>query len=139
MKAMQGALAAAPFVLVTSAVLILPASLLGHAGWPAGWAVVALVAAVAMGGSGWLAARRPRSFKVRRQGVVAAREKKQPIIDAVGSVAFFAYLISWFATVWIANFYMSLYNRLRLDIKHENVTIAVEQTALGEGATPPGR
>lgn len=108
MKAMQGALAAAPFVLVTSAVLILPASLLGHAGWPAGWAVVALVAAVAMGGSGWLAARRPRSFKVRRQGVVAAREKKQPIIDAVGSVAFFAYLISWFAFIPIDVFFLQL-------------------------------
>lgn len=40
------------------------------------------------------------------------------------------YLISWFALVWIANFYMSLYNRLRLDIKHENVAIAVDQVAL---------
>ncbi len=37
------------------------------------------------------------------------------------------YLISWFALVWIANIYMSLFNRLRLDIKHENVTIAVDQ------------
>ena len=40
------------------------------------------------------------------------------------------YLVAWFATVWVANFYMSLYNRLRLDIKHENVAIAVEQVAL---------
>ena len=40
------------------------------------------------------------------------------------------YLVSWFAVVWVANFYMSLYNRLRLDIKHENVSIAVEQEAL---------
>ena len=40
------------------------------------------------------------------------------------------YLIAWFALVWVANFYMSLYNRLRLDIKHENVAIAVEQTAV---------
>lgn len=40
------------------------------------------------------------------------------------------YLIAWFALVWIANVYMSLFNRLRLDIKHENVSIAVEQTAL---------
>lgn len=40
------------------------------------------------------------------------------------------YLIAWFALVWIANIYMSLYNRLRLDIKHENVSIAVEQEAL---------
>jgi hypothetical protein len=38
------------------------------------------------------------------------------------------YLVSWFALVWIANVYMSFFNRLRLDIKHENVTIAVDQT-----------
>ena len=40
------------------------------------------------------------------------------------------YAISWFALVWVANVYMNLYNRLRLDIKHENVSIAVEQVAL---------
>ena len=42
------------------------------------------------------------------------------------------YLIAWFALVWVANFYMSLYNRLRLDIKHENVEIAVEQAVVEE-------
>ncbi|MEO6801841.1 MAG: hypothetical protein ABI197_01205 [Granulicella sp.] len=35
------------------------------------------------------------------------------------------YLVSWFALVWVANFYMSLFNRLRLDIKHENVEIEI--------------
>lgn len=40
------------------------------------------------------------------------------------------YIVGWFALVWIANVYMSLFNRLRLDIKHENVTIAVEQSEL---------
>ena len=42
------------------------------------------------------------------------------------------YVIAWFSLVWIANVYMSIFNLLRLDIKHENVTIAVEQTALPE-------
>ncbi len=37
------------------------------------------------------------------------------------------YMIAWFALVWIANVYMSAFNRLRLDIKHENVVIAAEQ------------
>ena len=37
------------------------------------------------------------------------------------------YLLAWFALVYLANFYMSLYNRLRLEIKHENVVIAAEQ------------
>ena len=40
------------------------------------------------------------------------------------------YVVAWFGAVWVANFYMSLYNRLRLDIKHENVAIAVEQEIL---------
>ena len=37
------------------------------------------------------------------------------------------YLLAWFALVWVANIYMSIFNRLRLDIKHENVVIATEQ------------
>ena len=37
------------------------------------------------------------------------------------------YLISWFALVWMANVYMSIFNRLRLEIKHENVVIATDE------------
>lgn len=37
------------------------------------------------------------------------------------------YVLAEFALVFVANMYMSLYNRLRLDIKHENVAIAVEE------------
>jgi hypothetical protein len=37
------------------------------------------------------------------------------------------YLVSWFALVWIANIYMSVFNRLRLEIKHENVAIATDE------------
>ena len=37
------------------------------------------------------------------------------------------FVIAEFALVWIANIYMSGYNRLRLDIKAENLSIA-EQT-----------
>lgn len=33
------------------------------------------------------------------------------------------YLVAFFALVWVANQYMSIYNRLRLDIKHEQVEI----------------
>lgn len=46
------------------------------------------------------------------------------------------YLIAWFALVWVANVYMSFFNRLRLDIKHENVAIAVEQTKVEEDKLP---
>lgn len=37
------------------------------------------------------------------------------------------YLIGGFALVWIANQYMSIYNRLRLDIKKERVEIEVKE------------
>jgi hypothetical protein len=37
------------------------------------------------------------------------------------------YLVAWFALVWIANIYMSVFNRLRLDIKHENAQIVVTE------------
>ncbi len=37
------------------------------------------------------------------------------------------YLVGWFALVWVANVYMSAFNRLRLDIKHEHVSIATDE------------
>jgi hypothetical protein len=37
------------------------------------------------------------------------------------------YLLALFALVWVANQYMSLYNRLRLDIKHEGIAIEATQ------------
>lgn len=37
------------------------------------------------------------------------------------------YLVAWFALVWVANVYMSAFNRLRLEIKQANVSIATEQ------------
>jgi hypothetical protein len=47
------------------------------------------------------------------------------------------YLIAWFALVWIANIYMSLFNRIRLDIRHENVTIATDQIVKKKVETQP--
>ena len=37
------------------------------------------------------------------------------------------YILSFFALVWVANQYISIYNRLRLDIKHEQVEIKAEE------------
>jgi hypothetical protein len=43
------------------------------------------------------------------------------------------YLIAEFALVWVANVYMNIYSRVRLDIKRERVEIAVqEKTMNGE-------
>ena len=42
------------------------------------------------------------------------------------------YLLALFALVWIANIYMSIYNRLRLDIKHERIEIKADEQQLPE-------
>ena len=36
-------------------------------------------------------------------------------------------LLAWFTLVWVANVYMSLFGRLRLDIRRERVEIKVEE------------
>lgn len=42
------------------------------------------------------------------------------------------YLISGFSLVWIANIYMSLYNRIRIDIKAENAEAELKKEELEE-------
>jgi hypothetical protein len=41
--------------------------------------------------------------------------------------------VAWFTLVWIANVYMSLFGRLRLDIKRERVEIKIEENEAGVG------
>jgi hypothetical protein len=50
------------------------------------------------------------------------------------------YLVAGFALVWIANAYMGLFGRLRLDIKHERVEIAAKEAAVenADGEPPVG-
>ena len=42
------------------------------------------------------------------------------------------YLVGGFALVWVANQYMSLYNRLRLDIKSEKIETRIKETVAEE-------
>jgi hypothetical protein len=42
------------------------------------------------------------------------------------------YLVALFALVWIANQYMSIYNRLRLDIKSEKLEAAIKEEVVSE-------
>lgn len=44
------------------------------------------------------------------------------------------YLVALFAMVWVSNQYMSIYNRLRLDIKHENLEIKEKENGAGQKA-----
>ncbi|MBV9302051.1 MAG: hypothetical protein JOY62_02060 [Acidobacteriaceae bacterium] len=47
------------------------------------------------------------------------------------------YLISGFALVWVANVYMNLYSRVRLDIKRERVEIAAKENQKTEQEPSP--
>ena len=40
-------------------------------------------------------------------------------------------LLAWLSLVWVANVYMSLFVRLRLDIKRERVEISAEEREAG--------
>lgn len=42
------------------------------------------------------------------------------------------YLVGGFSLVWIANVYMTLYSRVRIDIKKDKTDIAVEEELLGK-------
>jgi hypothetical protein len=42
------------------------------------------------------------------------------------------YLVGGFALVWVANQYMSLYNRLRLDIKSEKIEAEIKEKIASE-------
>ncbi|MER3427649.1 MAG: hypothetical protein C4334_06055 [Pyrinomonas sp.] len=46
------------------------------------------------------------------------------------------YLIAFFALVWVANQYMSLYGRLRLDIRRERLDIEAKQVEAEELQDP---
>jgi hypothetical protein len=41
-------------------------------------------------------------------------------------------ILAWFSLVWVANLYMSLFGRLRLDIKRERVEIKAEELEVKE-------
>jgi hypothetical protein len=47
------------------------------------------------------------------------------------------YLISLFALVWVANVYMNVYARVRLDIKRERVEIAAQEKTMDQSNSAP--
>src|SRR5689334_6386197 len=48
------------------------------------------------------------------------------------------YLISGFALVWVANVYMNIYARVRLEIKRERVEIAEKEQTINNGEAATG-
>ena len=51
------------------------------------------------------------------------------------------YVVAWFSLVWVANVYMSAFNRLRLGIKQTHVSIATDEAVKEKvtGSDPAGQ
>lgn len=84
---------------VSTLLLLLPAATLGAAVWPAGLALVAVSSAVQLAGNLALATWRPAHFRVRQQSVVAAKDRGQPVADAVGSAILIGFGVAWMAFI----------------------------------------
>jgi protein-S-isoprenylcysteine O-methyltransferase Ste14 len=109
MPVLKGLIAPVPLILVTAALLLGTAGLaFGVWVWPRAWVFLAVYGALSLGGSATLAVVRPASFQVRQQGLVAAKEKGQPLIDAVGSVFYALCIMAWLAFVPIDVFRLRL-------------------------------
>jgi protein-S-isoprenylcysteine O-methyltransferase Ste14 len=84
---------------VGAVLLLAPAAALGTWIWPAGIAFVTANAAIQLAGNLALAIRRPAHFHIRQQNVVAARDRGQPRIDAIGSAILVGFGIAWMAFI----------------------------------------
>lgn len=102
--------ASLPAVLLIAVLLLVPAALIrgGPWLWPRGLGFVGLFGAIFLTGNLALARFRPEHLSVRRQGVVARRERKQPWLDAVGSAATNGFALAWLVFVPVDVFRLHL-------------------------------
>lgn len=109
MRAVNGLVRGVATVAPFAAALLVPAGLAAGAWtWPRGWIFVAVFGGLVIAGSTALAVFRPASFEVRRQGLVARRDQKQPWLDAVGSVIYMLFLLGWVAFIPLDVFVLRL-------------------------------
>lgn len=100
MQVLKGLLAPLPLIVVAAVLVLVPAGLAGGSWpWPRGLGFLAAFGVASMAGSASLAVVAPASFRVRQQGIVAAKAKRQPLIDAVGSVFYALYMAAWLAFI----------------------------------------
>lgn len=100
MRGLRGALSPLPMLAVMAAVLLGTAGLFGGVwAWPTAWIFLAGFGGGSAFASGLLAALRPASFRVRQQGLLARAEKQQPLIDALGLLAYLTFALGWFAFI----------------------------------------
>jgi protein-S-isoprenylcysteine O-methyltransferase Ste14 len=101
MRMLRGLLAGLAQVALVAVLLLVPAGLApgGTWVWSHGLWFVGVYGAITLASTAGLSVLRPETFKVRQEGVVAARAKKQPLIDAVGSAALVVFAGGWLAFI----------------------------------------
>jgi protein-S-isoprenylcysteine O-methyltransferase Ste14 len=109
LAALKGLLAPLPLFAVIAALLLLTAGMFGGVWvWPRAWTFLAVFGLASACASALLATLAPASFQVRQQGMVAGREKRQPLIDALGLLFYAACLAAWMAFIPIDVFRLKL-------------------------------
>jgi protein-S-isoprenylcysteine O-methyltransferase Ste14 len=110
MRVVEGVLAGLAAVLPIAAILLVSAAITpgGTLVWVRALWFLATYGAIAIIGNILLATLRPDNFRTRQQGVVAAKARKQPAIDAVGSVIFLVYASAWLVFIPVDVFWLHL-------------------------------
>jgi protein-S-isoprenylcysteine O-methyltransferase Ste14 len=128
-------------LLIFSGPLVLPLAFIpgDHWRWPTGWSFLAVYAVVAIGGSVALAKWRPESFKVRLQGFVARKEQKQPLVDAVGLIAYVAYIVAWIAFIPVDVFVLKLLPIPSATVSALGALVSIAGMVLGQLAVAENR
>ena len=109
MTLIRGLVAPLPMVGIVAVLLLVPAGVLGGAWvWPRAWVFLAVFAGCGVGASGLMAVLRPASFQVRRQGLIARPEARQPLVDALGSIFYLGCLMAWLAFIPLDVFRLKL-------------------------------
>lgn len=113
MRAIEGLRAGLKAALPMAALLLIPAGLApgGTWAWPQGLWFVGVYGTATVLGHVALAVQRPVNFKVRQESVVAGKDRKQPLIDAVGAALLVAYAVAWLAFIPLDVFVLHLLPR----------------------------
>jgi protein-S-isoprenylcysteine O-methyltransferase Ste14 len=106
----DGVLAALRGSLMIGIPLLVPAGLVpaGTWLWLHGLSFVGVHGAISLAGNVALVSRRPDHFRVRQQGVVASRDRQQPLIDAVGAAMLVGFGVAWLIFIPIDVFHLHL-------------------------------
>ena len=97
-------------VLTVAVLLLIPAGLVpgGTWVWSHGLWWVGVYGVIALAGNVVIASFRPEHFAVRQQSVVAKKERKQPLADAVGSAALLGFGAAWLIFIPVDVFHLRL-------------------------------